>query len=99
MSDRDTARLARVLDMSMHMSPKMRPDPTSPGTARLDHHSGLFLERGDADGRWLLQARTWGDPSPQTVHEWHLLAALAAHRLDPEVTLPDPLPRRLVGLP
>ena len=110
MSDADLAVLARVLDLSTHMYPKMRPDPNSPGVARLDHFSGLFFER------------TWGKPAPQTVHEWHLLAAQAARQLDPGVTLPEPMPdthpstpdrplgqaankrlarlrRRLVGLP
>ena len=50
MGDADLALLARLLDLSTHMYPKMRPDPTSPGVARLDHFSGLFLERG-ADQR------------------------------------------------
>jgi len=88
MSDADLALLARMLDLSTHMSPKMRPDPTSPGVARLDHYSGLFLKRGPAEGQWVLEAGTWGYPSPQSVHEWHLLAAGAAHQLDPTVTLP-----------
>jgi hypothetical protein len=73
------------------MYPKMQPDPNSPGVARLDHHSGLFLERGAGESQWLLQARTWGRPAPQTVHEWRLLAAQAAHQLDPRVSLPERL--------
>ncbi len=92
MSDADLAVLARVLDLSTHMYPKMRPDPNSPGVARLDHFSGLFLERGAAEGQWRLEARTWGTPAPETAHEWHLLAAQAARRLDPHVTLPKRLP-------
>lgn len=92
MSDADLAVLARVLDLSTHMYPKMRPDPNSPGVARLDHFSGLFLERGAHEGQWRLEGRTWGKPAPETVHEWHVLAAQAAHQLDPEVTLPQPLP-------
>src|SRR5690242_20500405 len=43
MGDADLALLARLLDLSMHTHPKLRPDPTSPGVARLDHFSGLFL--------------------------------------------------------
>ncbi len=89
MSDLDLARLRSVLDLSTHVYPKMRPDPNSPGVARLDHHSGLFLERGAGEGQWLLQARTWGRPAPQTVREWQLLAAQAAHELDPRVSLPE----------
>lgn len=88
MTDSDLARLARVLDISTHMHPKVHPDPTSPGVARLDYRSGLYLERGDAEGRWLLQARTWGAPPPVTIHEWQLLAAQAAQQLDPDVALP-----------
>jgi hypothetical protein len=89
MSDLDLDRLRGVLDLSTHMYPKMRPDPNSPGVARLDHHSGLFLERGAGESQWLLQARTWGRPAPQTVHDWQLLAAQAAHQLDPRVSLPE----------
>src|ERR1019366_8990274 len=91
-SDCDLALLARLLDLSTHMYPKMRPDPNSPGVARLDHFSGLFLERGAEEGQWRLEARTWGRPAPETVHEWHVLAAQAARQLDPAVTLPEPLP-------
>ena len=92
MSDADLAVLAHVLDLSTHMYPKMQPDPNSPGVARLDHFSGLFLERGADEGQWMLEGRTWGKPAPQTVHEWHLLAAQAARQLDPSVTLPEPMP-------
>jgi hypothetical protein len=51
MSDSDLVVLARVLDLSTHMYPKMRPDPNSPGVARLDHFSGVFLERGADEGQ------------------------------------------------
>lgn len=92
MGDADLALLARLLDLSTHMYPKMRPDPTSPGVGRLDHFSGLFLERGVAKGQWMLEARTWGKPAPQTVHGWHVLVAQAARQLDPRVPLPERLP-------
>ncbi|HEV7175240.1 MAG TPA: hypothetical protein VGN29_07095 [Solirubrobacteraceae bacterium] len=92
LSDLDLAVLAHVLDLSTHMYPKMRPDPNSPGLARLDHFSGLFLERGVAKGQWMLEARTWGKPAPQTVHGWHVLVAQAARQLDPRVPLPERLP-------
>jgi len=91
MSDGDLALLARTLDLWTHMHPKMRPDPNSPGVARLDHFSGLFLKRGSAEGRWILEARTWGHPAAQSVHDWHLLAADAAHQLDPTVAFPERL--------
>lgn len=99
MGDADLAVLRRVLDLSTHMYPKMRPDPNSPGVARLDHFSGLFLERGADEGQWRLEGRTWGRPAPETVHEWHVLAAQAARQLDPDVTLPEPLPYTQTSTP
>lgn len=91
MSDSDVARLTRLLDLSTHLHQKMSPDPTSPGVARLDHHSGLYLERGEKQGQWVLEGRTWGTPAPESVHEWQLAAALAGRELDPGVRLPDRL--------
>jgi hypothetical protein len=96
MTDADLARLARAFDLSTHMYPKQRPNPTSPGVARLDHYSGLYLERGHSDGEWVLETRTWGHPAPESVHEWHVLAAQAAHELDPTVGMPERLPARPV---
>ncbi len=91
MSDGDVALLARALDLTTHMHPKLRQSPTSPGLVRLDHHSGLFLERGAAEGDWVLEARTWGVPPPLSIHEWHVLAAGAARLLDPSVGFPERL--------
>ena len=92
MGDSDLAVLAHLLDLSTHMYPKMRPDPNSPGVARLDHFSGLFLERGAEKGRWVLEARTWGNPACRSVHEWEVIVAQAARLLDPRVPLPERLP-------
>jgi hypothetical protein len=89
MSELDLALLERALDLSLRMHAKMHPRPDSPGFVRLDHYSGLFLERGAAEGHWMLQARTWGHPAPQSVHEWHVVAARGAHQLDPIVTFPS----------
>lgn len=91
MSDPEIALLARALDLTTHMYPKMRPSPNSPGVARLDHYSGLFLERGVGEGQWVFEARTWGHPARESVREWHVLAAGAARLLDPTV----PFPKRL----
>lgn len=91
MTDADLLRLVSLLDLSTHMYPKQRPNPTSPGVVRLDHFSGLYLERGNAEGEWVLEARTWGRPAAESVHEWHLLAAQAAHQLDPSVEMPERL--------
>lgn len=91
MSDADIAVLTRTLDLVTHMHPKLHDSPTSPGVMRLDFYSGLFLERGPDEGYWVLEGRTWGDPSPLIVHDWHLRAAAAAHRLDPTVAVPKRL--------
>jgi hypothetical protein len=99
MTDADLAVLAHVLDLSTHMYPKLPLDPNSPGVARLDHFSGLFLERGAAEGEWTLEGRTWGKPDPQSVQAWHVLAAQAARRLDSRVTLPEPLPHTQLEMP
>lgn len=91
MGDADLARLAKNLGLTTCMHPKMRPSPTSPGVARLDFYSGLFLLRGATDLDWLLEARTWGDPPASLVHDWHIRAAFAACQVDPTV---EPSPRR-----
>ena len=91
MSDPDVALLVRTLGLTTHMYPKPRQSPAT-GAVRLDHFSGLFLERGAAEGQWVLEARTWGHPAPETVHEWLVLAAGTAHLLDPTVMFPDRLP-------
>ena len=98
MTDADLACLRRVLDLSTHMHPKQRPDPTSPGVARLDHFSGLYLERGASAREWLFEARTWGDPAADSVHQWHLLAADAARELDPSVKRPERRPAPAVPI-
>ncbi len=99
MNDADVALLTRTLDLSRRMHPNMLPPHQSPGMARLDHHSGLFLERGGVAGQWTLEARTWGHPAARTVHEWHVLAADAAHQLDAHVTLPGRVSARLPEIP
>ena len=91
MSDSDVALLVRTLGLTTHMYPEPRRSP-APGAVRLDHSSGLFLELGAAEGQWVLEGRTWGHPAPETVHEWLVLAAGAAHLLDPSVLFPERLP-------
>lgn len=90
--DFELARLAGTLDLVTHMYKKLPVDPNGPGVARLDHFSGLYLERGERAGEWVLRARSWRAPSQRRVHEWHMLAAVAAQELDPSVGLPEPLP-------
>ena len=88
MNDGDIAHLARTLNLTTHLHPKLHPSPTGPGVVRLDFGSGLFLVGGANKGEWALEGRTWADPLPQTVHEWHLSAAVAARQLDTTVALP-----------
>lgn len=97
MSDPDAAVLARALDVSRPIHVKARHEGF--GVARLDHYSGLFLAPGAVDGHWTLEARTWGDPAAQTVHEWHVMAAGAAHQLDDTVAIPGRLSSRLPEVP
>jgi len=92
MNDADLAVLGRTLDLYRHTYTQMRPDPNSPGVVRLDRFSGIFLERGEAEGRWVLEGRTWGTPAPASVHAWHVLAAGVAHVLDPGVEIPERWP-------
>jgi hypothetical protein len=99
MTHHDSALLARSLDMTTRIHPKMAPRHDSQGLARLDHYSGLFLTRGEAEGDWTLQARTWGQPSAQSVHDWQVLAAVAAHGLDAKVILPERLTVRSAEIP
>jgi hypothetical protein len=95
MSDDDLALLAGRLALSTRVQPTIRSGHVparrhdTPGFVRLDHYSGLFLQRGAAEGNWLLQARTWGHPAALSVHEWHVLAAGAARELDPAVSVPE----------
>jgi hypothetical protein len=91
MSSGDLALLARTLDLSTRVHPVTRPRHDTPGLARLDHCSGLFLKRGVPEGQWSLEARTWGHPPAQSIHAWHVLAAGAARQLDATVPLPERL--------
>jgi hypothetical protein len=99
MSDSDLALLVRILGLSVHTHPKTKPDPASYGVARLDYGTGLFLKPGSTRNRWVLEARTWSDPLPQTVHKWHLLACGGAYQLDPTVRPPSRLRQSLPVAP
>jgi hypothetical protein len=88
MSDRDLASLALALDFDARVAVAGSPPEARLGSARLDHDSGLFLEPGEGPGQWVLVARTWGHPDPESVHRWNVSAATAARRIDPTVELP-----------
>jgi hypothetical protein len=95
MSDVDLAVLERTLNLSVRR--QTRPD--SPGFTRLDRDSGLFLEPRVGEGQWMLQARTWGRPPPESVHEWHVVAAGGARQLDPTVVAPERLSASSSAIP
>lgn len=88
MGDMDLTHLRSELDLVTYLTPKPGVSGASPGVARLDSWSGLFLERGGSSGEWRLEGRTWGSPPETTVHEWHVRAALTARELDPAVPIP-----------
>jgi hypothetical protein len=88
MTDQDVARLRASLDLATYTDPKPGVSGASPGVARLDLWSGLFLEPGVGEGEWMLEGRTWGNPPEASVREWHIQAALAARELDPRVEIP-----------
>jgi hypothetical protein len=88
MSDRDLSSLALALDFDARVAVAGSPPEARLGPARLDHDSGLFLEAGEGQGQWVLEARTWGHPDPESVHRWNVSAATAARRIDPTVELP-----------
>ena len=91
--------LRRQLGMTTHLDRKLPVDPNSPGFARLDQDSGLFLEQAAGEGRWVLQARTWDAPPLLTIHEWHVRTAMVVRQLDPGIALPERAPvGRLTGL-
>lgn len=92
LTDADLARLHSAMGMATYLSPKPGVSGASAGVAKLDLWSGLFLVRGEEDGEWALEGRTWGNPSEGLVHEWHVRAALAARALDPAVVVPPRVP-------
>lgn len=89
MSDRDVSSLVLALDFDTRTAPAGSPPEARLVPARLDHNSGLFLVAGEGAGQWVLEARTWGHPDPESVHRWNVSAATAARRIDPTVQLPE----------
>jgi hypothetical protein len=92
MGDRDVSSLVLALDFDTRTAAAGSSPEARLVSARLDHNSGLFLEPGEGEGQWVLEARTWGHPDAETVHRWHVSAATAARRIDPTVKLPPRLP-------
>lgn len=88
----DLELLRRQLGMTTHVDHKLPVDPNSPGVAQLDQDSSLLLEHGASEGEWVLQARTWGEPSARTVRAWRVRVVQVARQLDPEIVLPEGSP-------
>lgn len=88
MTDADLARLRSELDLVTYITPKPGVSGASLGVVPLDFWSGLFLVRGNREGEWVLEGRTWGLPPDAVVHGWHVRAALAARELDRTVEIP-----------
>lgn len=88
MADADLAHLRGALDLVTYSSRKPGVRAAQPGVVPLDFWSGLFLESGEGQDEWLLEARTWSNPPDPLVHEWRVRAAIAAKGLDPDVSIP-----------
>jgi hypothetical protein len=93
MSERDVSSLVLALDFDTQSVAAGSPPEARLVSARLDHDSGLYLKAGEAGGRWVLEARTWGHPDAESVHRWNVSTATAARRIDPTVELPQRLTR------
>jgi hypothetical protein len=93
MTPRTTYLLSSELDMFLTFDVKA-PFPSAnqgAGVARLDHFSGLYLFPGSEDDRWLLECRTFGSPSAEEAHAWHVNAARVVRQIDPSVEIPGRL--------
>jgi hypothetical protein len=88
LSDFDLKHLESDLGMITDIHPKLHNSPVSPGVVRLDFQSGMFLVPGELQNEWVIEGRTWGDPPQSVIDGWRVHALLAAHHVDPTVTLP-----------
>lgn len=91
MTPRVTTLLSRELDMFLTFDVKAPSANQGAGVARLDHFTGLYLFPGDADDEWLLECRTYGSPSVEVAHCFHVNAARVARLIDPSVEIPGRL--------
>jgi hypothetical protein len=82
------AVLGSQLDMTMSYEPKMGVAPQALGFARLDYSSGLILVKGQDEGDWTIECRSYRPPAPERVHEWEVRTAVALQRIDPSVKMP-----------
>lgn len=90
MTPRVTALLSRELDMFLTFDVKA-PFPSAnqgAGVSRLDHFTGLYLFKNGADDEWLLECRTYGSPTAEVAHAFHVNAARVARLIDASVEIP-----------
>ena len=90
MTPRVTTLLSRELNMFLTFDVKA-PFPSAnqgAGVARLDHFTGLYLFAGKAEDEWILECRTYGSPSAEVAHSFHVNAARVARLIDPSVEIP-----------
>ncbi len=87
MRDEDAEQLRRGgLTLNLHAKhPAVNPPL---GAARLDFETGLFLIRGEEEGEWALEGRTWGSPPLGAVRCWEHEAAFLARQVDPTLRCP-----------
>jgi len=93
MTPRVTSLLSRELGMFLTFDVKA-PFPSAnqgAGVTRLDHFTGLYLFPGKTDEEWLLECRTYGSPSAEVAHAFHVNAARVARLIDPSVEIPGRL--------
>jgi hypothetical protein len=88
MTEENLAVLSSRLGLTTHVVPQADTSQGDVRFARLDNSSSLFLQAGSTEGTWILQGRTWGQPSSLNVHDWHVVTAYAAQLLDPSVRPP-----------
>lgn len=82
MQDEDAAELRRNgLTLNLHAKHTAVKPPL--GASRLDFETGLFLVRGESEGEWALEGRTWGSPPPDAAARWEHEAVFIARQVDP----------------
>jgi hypothetical protein len=99
MTEDNLAVLSSRLGLTTRLAPQAGIGQGDGRFARLDNSSSLFLQRGTTEGTWILEGRTWGEPSPLNVHDWHVVTAYAAQLLDPTVRPPERQPATASSTP
>jgi hypothetical protein len=99
MTEDNLSVLSSRLGLSTRLAPQTGIGQGDGRFARLDNSSSLFLQSDTTEGTWILEGRTWGDPSALNVHDWHVVTAYAAQLLDPTVRPPERQPTAASSIP